>query len=108
MSNKKATSQNSKAAPITKAKSNTSFQLPLYEKRALSKLVVGCIDRNDLDSYVGTNNSPLYIHRLKRRGLNIITHMRPMPNRDGKMVPCAKYCLGAGSLPKAKAFLGIK
>lgn len=61
--------------------------------RALSALMRGPVDREDLDRIVGCRNSPDLVHRIQKLGLAIPCHRTQVRDVDGYLCRVGSYYL---------------
>ncbi len=64
------------------------------KKAALARAADGVM-RRDLDAFIGTQNAPEYISRLRTAGWEIKTERVPMVDRDGKKISVGRYRLAS-------------
>jgi hypothetical protein len=65
----------------------------LRQIRALGALMLGAVDRRDLDDIVGCRNSPDLVSNLRDAGLEIPCPLRPQKDRDGRITLVGSYQL---------------
>ncbi len=82
-----------KATPSTTARKFTGTSNP-RELRAIDALMnAAAVSRYDLDSIVGTTNSPEVISRLRAKGLTIPCERFDLTDRDGDKCRPGEYSL---------------
>ena len=106
--------ENKKADPATESTpsnvpaDNTKIRIACpYEHRLLSQLLRGQTSRKILDGIIGTTNTPEYVSRLRKRGLNIGMEWIPAINRDGKKIRHGAYYLPSHELDRVRKSLGV-
>ncbi len=62
--------------------------------KALARAADGVM-RRDLDAFIGTQNAPEYISRLRTAGWEIRTERVPVVDRDGKKISVGRYRLAS-------------
>ena len=77
-----------------------------YQRRCLKALLIGPVDRSDLDRAIGTTNAPEFVKQLRRKGLDIDMEKIPFVNRDDHKCWRGRYHLHPNSRTKALLMLG--
>ena len=77
-----------------------------YLIRCFNALIKKPTTREQLDRIIGTNNSPVYIRKMRNMGIKIRTERFQITNRDGVITSVARYHLEDESKEAAKALIG--
>lgn len=94
-----------KAAQTNIDNTITKLRAP-YQRRCLKALLLGAVERTDLDRAIGTTNAPEFVKQLRRKGLDIDMEKIPFINRDGHKCWRGRYHLHPSSRTTALLMLG--